>query len=206
MAVPKLYGSQQNRALRPLWMARELGIKIDFENIPSRPGEGLYPDGPADAKAEFERTLNPNSKVPVLVDGDLILWESMAINLYLVKKHGGPLAPKNAQEDALMSQWSFWVMTEVEKDALQLVFSTLRKTDGTSYAENLKRPMSALEKVLADKEYLVGGRFTAADLNVASVLMWAQAARFDFSLYPKVGKWLGGCLARPALKAAQAKL
>ena len=125
-----------------------------------------------------------------------ILTESMAINLYLAKKYGGPLAPKDAIEDAKFTQWAFWVMLEVEKDALGMLFGKMQKKDAAIHAQALSKQMPIIETALSGKEYLVGDRFTVADLNTASVINWALVGGFDFTPFPFTAKWLAVCNAR----------
>jgi len=80
-----IYGQQQSRASRVLWLAKELGLQFEHVPVNQRAGETRKPD--------FMQ-INPNGHIPVIRDGDLVLWESLAINEYLIHKHGGPLAPK----------------------------------------------------------------------------------------------------------------
>ena len=117
----KIYGIPQSRAGRCLWMARELGL--EHENVPVH--FRATRDSPELVK------VNPNARIPALEEpGGFTLHESMAINLYLVKKHGAatPIAPASLEEDALATQWSFWVMTEIEKPLLTLLMTTLAPT------------------------------------------------------------------------------
>jgi hypothetical protein len=65
--------------------------------------------------------VNPNGRIPAIDDNGFKLWESMAINLYLARKHGSGLLPKTMEDEAQAIQWSFWVMTEVEKPALAVL-------------------------------------------------------------------------------------
>ncbi|MFP6735032.1 MAG: glutathione S-transferase N-terminal domain-containing protein, partial [Rhodospirillales bacterium] len=83
MSDLKIYGHIISRASRVMWMAEELGLDYDLETIDVHRGDQNTPDYLA---------LNPNARVPTIKDGDTVLWESLAINLYLAKKHGGPLA------------------------------------------------------------------------------------------------------------------
>ena len=99
-----VYGQTQSRAQRALWMAEELGI--EYQHVPTR-----FAD---EAKLPVYLRVNPNGRIPAIDDDGFLVWESMAINLYLAKKYGGDLGPKDLQEDAVATQWSFWVMTEVE--------------------------------------------------------------------------------------------
>lgn len=188
-----IYGAPQSRAARVLWMARELGLK--FENVPTSPrGETRTP--------EFLK-INPNGHVPTIDDDGTIIWESLACNLYLLKKHGGSLQPKNVADEGRMLQWSFWAMTELEPQTLPLLFKAImpeRTTDAAVAAANEKLPevLKVLDGALAGKDYLLGSSFTAADLNVASVLSFLAMIKYDFKAYPNVAAWSARCLSRPA--------
>lgn len=197
-----IYGQSGSRAIRALWMAEELGL--DYEHNPITFAEGTKQPG-------YEK-VNPNRRVPSIVDGDFKLWESMAINLYLAKKTGGQLAPKDLEEDALMTQWSFWAMTEIEKSLLQALFHHLGlfglDKDPGLVAENIQAldaQFTVLNDHLVDREYLLGNRFTAADLNVASVLTFAAMVGEEFKAYPKLAAWQQRCTAREALARARTK-
>ena len=196
----KIYGLAQSRAARVLWMANELGI----------PHELVPTNMATDAKMPAYLKLNPNGRVPTIDDDGVILWESMAINLYLAKKYGKDLAPKTPVEEALALQWSFWVMTEVEKSLLTALFAT-HGIGGTpkdpekvkaSY-EELRRPFGVLNQHLEGRKFLIADRFTVADLNVASVLQWVPMARLDLAPWPNLKKWLDGCLGREAATKAR---
>jgi len=193
----KIYGMAQSRAMRPLWLARELGI----------PHELVETHFMKEAKQPAYLAINPNGKIPAIDDDGFRLWESMAINLYLVKKHGGPLAPAGLQEEGLVLQWSFWAMTELEPLLMTVLLHTQilpeDKRDpaqAEKAAKRLQAPLGVLEKHLAERPHLLGERFTVADLNVASVLVWARLARIDLAGTPKVAAWLKASMARPAFK------
>jgi glutathione S-transferase len=200
MSKLKIFGVPASRAVRTLWMAQELGL--DYEHNPVHfAGDEI--------KADSYRRINPNSRIPAIVDGDLTLWESMAINLYLARKHGGPLQPKTLADEARALQWSFWVMTEVEKSTLALLFQAMAPEDKrkpevvAASTEELQRPFGVLNEALSGSPYLLGSDFTVADLNVASVLTWAKMAKLDLSAWPHLRDWLNRCTSRPALQAAR---
>lgn len=193
----KIFGISQSRAARCLWMARELGL--EHENIP----------------VHFAKTrespdlvrINPNARVPAIDDRGFGLYESMAINLYLVKKYGAgkEIAPKTLEEEALATQWSFWVMTEVEKPVLTIllhVVGMLASDEATlaRCAKDLERPLKVIDQHLSDQPYLLGKNFSVADLNVASVMAWSVPAKLDLAAYPNLSDWLKRCLSRPAFK------
>jgi glutathione S-transferase len=154
--------------------------------------------------AEYLR-LNPNARIPTLVDGEVVLWESMAINLYLAQKYGGPMHSAGPEVLGLAAQWSFWAVLEIEALLLDLLLHRALLPEfsrDASYAERdellLRKPLGILNDALARREYLAGNSFTVADLNVASILIWGKMARLDMAAYPQAARWLTGCLARPA--------
>jgi glutathione S-transferase len=154
--------------------------------------------------AEYLR-LNPNARIPTLVDGDLVLWESMAINLYLAQKYEGPMHSVGPTVLGLAAQWSFWAMLELEGLLLELLNHRAVLPEfarDPSYAERdellLRKPLGVLNNSLRGRDHLAGGNFTVADLNVASILAWGKMARLDLSAHPDVARWLDSCLTRPA--------
>ena len=116
----KIYGIGASRAARPLWTALELGVP--FEHLPT-PYAGGTTRSP-----EF-LALNPNGHIPVVVDerpeGTVTVWESMACALYIARVHGKAngqtITPATPREEAEALRWSFWTMTELEKDALTVL-------------------------------------------------------------------------------------
>lgn len=192
----KLYGIAASRTARPLWLLEELAVP--YEHV-----SHTYTNG-GTRTAEF-LAINPNGHIPVLDDDGIIVWESMAINLYLARKFGGPLAPANAAEEAEVLRWTFWAVTECEKDALTVLMHRVAmpadKRDAAlaDRAEGaLGKPFDVLEAHLSHRPYLAGERFTVADINVASVLAWAAPAQALMVAHPKVADWLKRCQERPA--------
>lgn len=194
-----VYGTVRSRTLRPLWLLNELGQP--FELVPVNWAD-------ATSKASDYLAINPNGRVPALKDGDLVLFESFAITQYLAKKFPSDLSPKDLAEDALISMWSLWAATEIEKpcvEALGLLLTPADKRDTAKLAKiiaGLDAPFKVLEAHLkAHGGYLVGGRFTVADLNVTSVLSWLRTAPDAFEGKPTLTAWRDACLSRPAFKA-----
>ncbi len=154
--------------------------------------------------AEYLR-LNPNARIPTLVDGDLVVWESLAINLYLAQKYQGPMHSGSPEVQAIATQWSIWAALELETLALDLLHHRALLAEparDASHAERdellLQKPLGVLNGALVGREYLLGNDFTVADLNVSVILSWASKAGLDFSSAPEVKRWLDVCLARPA--------
>ncbi len=198
----KLYGISGSRALRSIWAMEEVGI--EYEHIPT--------SFAGDSKKPEYLAVNPNGRIPALVDDDLVLFESMAINLYLANKYGGALYPDNEADVARANQWSVWGISEIEPLQMQLVvqkiFTPEEKRDAKIIAgaeKGLERPLKVLDSVLADRPYLLGDEFTIADLNVAAVMLLLQMVGFDYSAFGNVQGWADRCYARPSLAAAQAK-
>jgi len=149
--------------------------------------------------------LNPNARIPTLVDDGVVIWESMAINLYLAQKYPGPMHSADPTTLGLAAQWSFWAMLELEGFLLDLLNHRAVLPEfarDPSHAERdellLRKPLAVLNKTLSEREHLVGGNFTVADLNVASILAWGKMARLNLSDLPEISRWLNRCLARPA--------
>jgi glutathione S-transferase len=198
----KIYGVARSRAARVLWMAKELGLDYEHVKVDFATGETRRPEHLA---------LNPNGHVPVIDDDGLILWESMPINLYLAKKYGaGGLYPSRLEDEARAWQWSFWGVTEVERPVLTAMMNravypeSQRDLAAADAAEKaLAQPLGVLDGVLTHTAYLLGGNFTVADLNVASILAWARPARINMSPFPRVAEWLKNCAERPAASATR---
>jgi glutathione S-transferase len=198
----KIFGVARSRAFRILWMAKELGLDYEHVKVDFASGETREPGFLA---------LNPNGQVPVIDDDGFILWESMAINLYLAKKYGaGGLYPTRLEDEARAWQWSFWGMTEVERPVLTAMMNRAvypeekrDKAAADAAEKTLAQPLKVLDDVLGHSANLLGESFTVADLNVASILAWARPAQIDMSAFPKLAEWLKNCAERPAARAAR---
>lgn len=209
-----IYGVYRSRATRNIWLADELGIP--FKHVPviqaNRLADPTAPDAPLNTRSPAFLAINPNGHIPSVDDDGLVLHESLGINLYLAKKHGGPLAPANIAEDGLMTTWTLWSATEIEPHSIQVLYHRVAKpvaerdpriADAAVAA--LRAPFAVLDKALAATGHPVGGRFTVADINIAETVRYAAAAPELFEQAPNVKKWLAACHARPAFKAMMAK-
>ena len=202
MTTPQLFGTSASRALRAIWGIEEVGIA--YEHVPVSYG--------SDSKAAAYLAVNPNGRIPALIDGDLQLFESMAINLYLCKRYGAGLYPADAQDEARAWQWSVWAISEIEPLQMQIVIQKLftpeekrnpKVSEGA--AKGLQRPLRVLDAALAGRDWLVGEHFSVADLNVASVMHLMKSIAFDHAAHANVQRWADACHARPALARALAK-
>jgi glutathione S-transferase len=199
MSRLRIYGIARTRAFRALWIAKELGL--DYEHVPIEIGA-------AGARQPEYLAINPNGRLPAIDDNGFVLWESLAITLYLAKKHGR-LYPTTLEGEAKAWQWSLWSVQEVDRGvniwSLHAVRLPPEDRDPQRLAEALKviaAPFKVLDGALAARPYLLGDEFTVADLNVAAVI--SRAIDMDLAATPHVGDWLRRCLDRPAARAAQA--
>jgi len=198
----KIYGVARSRTFRTLWMAKELGLDYEHIKVDFATGE---------TRAPAHLALNPNGHIPVIDDDGFVLWESMAINLYLAKKYSAArLYPTRLEDEARAWQWSFWGMTEVERPVLTVLFNRAilpedkRDAAAADAAEKqLAQPLGVLDGALSRTANLLGADFTVADLNVASILSWARTAQVNMSPFPKTAEWLKNCAERPAARAAR---
>ena len=197
-----LHGIARSRAIRNLWMAKELDIAFTHDEV------GFGPTGCR--SPEFLATINPNGHIPALSDDGVVMWESLAINLYLARKFGGPLAPAGLAEEGAMLSWCFWAVTELEPHAAQAMYHTNglapEKRDPAIAARALeaaRAPLAVLEAALEKGGgFLVGGRFTVADLNLACVVFYLRFNPEALADKPAIRAWYDASMNRLAALAA----
>lgn len=209
----KIYGVLRSRATRPIWMAKELGVP--FEHVPviqsNRLSNPAAADAPLNTSSPEFCAVNPNGLVPTIDDDGFMLNKSLAITLYLARKHGGPLAPKDVREEGLMTMWTLWAATECEAPALRVMqnAAAVKTRDTAAYEAGvaaLRPKFAVLDKALHEGGgFLVSRRFTVADLNVAEIIRYAQAAPELFTDMPNVQSWISACQSRPAFTAMMAE-
>jgi glutathione S-transferase len=202
-----IYGVYHSRASRTIWLANEL--RLPFLHVPVIQAERLAdpdaPDAPLHTKSPAFLRINPSGKIPSIDDDGLVLHESLAINLYLARKHGGPVAPANLAEEGQIAMWTLWAATEVEASSLLVLLhndsNPPERRDPVTVARamaTLQAPFAMLDAHLGAHGHLVGDRFTVADINVAEVIRYAMTATALFDANPHVKAWLAACHARPA--------
>ncbi len=202
-----IYGVYHSRASRVVWLANEL--RLHFMPVPVLPAARMAdpdaPDAPLHTKSAAFLRINPSGKIPSIDDDGLVLHESLAINLYLARKHASPLGPANLVEEGLIGMWTLWAATEVEPYSLAVLLhndtNPPARRDPAAVAKavvQLQAPFAVLDAHLAAHGHLVGNRFTVAEINVAEVLRYAVTATALFDAMPHVKAWLAACHARPA--------
>ncbi len=210
-----IYGVYRSRTARVYWMAEELGI--EFRSVPvlqaRRLDNPLAPDAPINTLSPEFLAINPMAMIPAIEDGDLVMNESLAINLYLGRKYGGELGGKTVEEDGLLSMWTIWAISELDGNTGKIVSTYDDGKENTEAgravidvaSRTMKRPLGVLEKHLEGKDWIVGGRFTVADLNIAEVLRYAQSETSIFAAHPNIDAWIKRCQSRPAYLEMQRK-
>jgi glutathione S-transferase len=169
----KLYGFGPTRSLRALWGLRELGAEFEFIPVNLMAGEHRRPDFLA---------LNPAGKVPVLIDGDLVIPESAAIVLYLAEKYPEKgLMPTSLEHRAQVYRWVMFAMTELEqplwriaKHTFLLPESKRLPQDVELAREDFAAMASVLERHMNGRQFIVGDRVTVADCVTAYLMDWAD--------------------------------
>lgn len=201
-----LYGAFRSRASRPLWLLYEIGM--DFAHVPVLQAARLADPGAADApmhtaSAEF-LAINPMGQIPAMTDGGLVLTESMAICLHIARRYGGALGPEGADELSLAENWAFFAATAIEPPALEILQTPADSAGGAerlaAATERLARPLARLEAHLAGRDWLMGGRFTVADVMVAECVRYAAGHPPALAPVPGVAAWLARAQARPAFR------
>lgn len=188
-------GSKGSRITRVLWMLEELGEPY-----------ALLPVKPNSPEA---RALNPTGRVPILLDGDLVLWDSAAICLYLGEKHPEKgLAARSLAERARMDAWMHFLQSELEMPMWNklkhrlLLPPELRVEVGPWVTWEFARDAEALEVRLGAGPFALGDRFTAVDVLLGHVLQWARSAKFE--PFPDgVSAYAERVWSRPALARAR---
>ena len=179
-------------SLRVTSTAYHLGIDLELEFIDIVAGKQLN-------NPEFEK-LNPNHRIPTLVDGDFTLWECGAIMLYLAEKHPSPaLIPAEPRERMRMHQWMYWSATSLWPAAWTLLWENFGKgpmkqsggPDPVALAkgqQDFHRYAKVLDHHLAGREYVLEGP-TLVDHHLVAALVHAKLAKLPLEGYPQIRRW-----------------
>jgi glutathione S-transferase len=175
----KLYGGARSRASIIQWYLEELALPYEYILLDMQAGEHRQPGFLA---------INPMGKVPAIIDNELKLWESGAILLYLADKYGGISTPEER------AQWAQWTL-----------FANATLGPGIFVEANREREMprlmTPLDEIFSQQPFLLGDRFTVADVAVGSLLSYIPIMlKLDLSSYPNVLKYMQQIVERPAFQ------
>lgn len=175
----KLYGGSPSRASIVHWYLEELSVPYEFIKLDLKSGEQRKPEFLA---------INPMGKVPAIVDGDLQLWESGAILLYLAEKYG---KPSSVEERAKIAQWVLFANSSLSTG---IFVETNRERE-------MPRLMTPLNQILEQQPFILSNEFTVADVAVGSVLGYIpMMLKLDLSAYPAVLNYIKQIAQRPAFQ------
>lgn len=180
-----------------LWLAGELGLEVAREDwgLPLR-----------DPNVPQFLALNPNAQVPVLIDGDFVLWESNAILAYLARRETSPLLPAEAQGQAVVEQWLYWQLGELNPAWSYAVQHYIRKNPAYADPARIAQSIAAWTSKMDILEgqlgrtgaYVAGAAFSIADIALGvSVHRWLMAG-FERKALPAVEAYYQRLKARPA--------
>jgi glutathione S-transferase len=194
----QFYGSPMSSAGRTHVMLEECGAPYEYHRVVLR--------DPAQ-KAEYLK-VNPSGKIPFIVDGAVRIPESIAINFYLAERYAPQLWAAELEERARLYAWSLWAISTLQNEALRVLHHTMivpveqrSAYEVETGKKNVQRYLDHLDTQLPDGGYLLGDRYTVADLNVASVVNLATALGAG-KLAEKSTAWLDKIKARPAWQKA----
>jgi glutathione S-transferase len=198
----KLYHSAQSRSVRPRWLLEELGVPFELVRLDFSKQEH---------KAADYMKIHPHGAVPALVDGDVKLFESAAICMYLADKYADKkLAPAvGTPARGLYYQWVLYSIATLEPPVLQVFMNTVMLPEEQRSAkavEEGKKGFATVAQVLSQaldgKSFLLGEQFSAADVMIGSTLSWAQFMGL-LADQPTLQSYVARLAERPAFQRAQ---
>jgi glutathione S-transferase len=197
----QFYGAPMSSSGRTHLMLEETGVPYDYHRVNLRDPE---------AKAAY-LAINPGGKIPFLIDGDLAIPESVAINFYLAETYAPAMWAKDVKDRARIYAWSLWSISTLQHEELRVLHHTMIvPTEHRSAFEvetgkkNTQRYLDYLDAQLPASGFLVGGAYSVADLHVASVVNLA-VSMWGAKLGPKAQAWFDPIKARPAWKKVAAQ-
>ena len=197
-----LYYFPGNASLLPHMMLREIGAPLELR----------YVDRAANAQKSPEYLrLNPNGRIPVLVDGDLVLYETAAIALYLVDRHpeAGLAPPPGSRERALFYRWMVHLTNTPQAEYRAWFYPEEHVADPAAApavkaaaGERLNGMFDRIAAQLGAGPWLLGERFSAADLFLTMLIRWGRGMPRPPRTLPALGALAERVLARPAVREA----
>ncbi|MCP4327217.1 MAG: glutathione S-transferase family protein [Alphaproteobacteria bacterium] len=194
----KLYYCETSNPRKACAVAKHLGSPVEYVRVDLQSGAHKQPGYLA---------INPNGKVPTLVDGDFRLWESNAIMCYLAAKAGSDLWPGDERQIDII-RWFNWDTAHFSRHASTFVFQNVIKPtfglgepDPSAVAEATEffiHFAGVLNGHLEGRDYLVGDALSVADFAVASTLPSADRAGLPLAGFPEIRRWHEALEALPA--------
>jgi glutathione S-transferase len=202
-----LWGVGTSRTVRPHWAMHELGLPYTTKPIGARTGE---------TKTAEYTALNPRQKVPLLQDGDFCIGESAAIVAYLSRTYSTEekaLIPVTQRNYAAWLEWCFFIVAELDSTSLYVMRRHRADALGHIYGvapdvvaqagQYFRKQLRQVEVALADgRIYLMGDRFTSADILLTTCLEWAIA--YGVGICDNAHPYLDRVKARPAYQRGKA--
>jgi glutathione S-transferase len=194
------YYSPMSSATRIHWALEELGVPYEKVKVDLAAGEQRKPEYLA---------LNPNGKVPMVVEDGLVLFESLAILIYLGEKYGVEkgLYPALGPERGETLKWMVWGQATLLDTAGRILRNTSERFPpeqrnaralDAARAEIVEQ-LGMLDRALEGKEYLVGKDFGFADLALVAYTPFLARIGVDMGPFKNIQAWMGRCMARPAM-------
>ncbi len=194
----QIYGSPLSSAGRCFWMLEEAGVA--YERIPLSMRDRQH------KSAEY-LAINPNGKVPTLVDNKLVIWESMAITQYLAEKYKPELIPDTPEQRSQVNQWTYWSILDLQPPLTDILIQTQFVPEERRNLALLEKSqamipsrLQMLDEHLKNVPFVAGEKFTIADLNVASVVGICQMVKIALEPYAGITLWLEKISQRPGFQ------
>lgn len=198
----ELYYFETPNGRKPCAVARYLGLPVTYHRVDLVRGEQKKPEFLA---------INPNGRVPALVDGDTRLWESHAIMMYLAQKAGSPIWPSDPARQSDVVRWLLWDTSHFSRHAGRLFWENYVKAafglgepspmeieDAEKFFNDFAR---VLDRHLQGRDHVVDGGLTIADFGLAAMLPTAAEARLPLEPYAEIRRWHDGLMQIPAWSA-----
>jgi glutathione S-transferase len=182
-----------------MWMVAELGVEIEHEVAGLQYGK---------VQEDWYKEMNPNSRVPTINDGGLVLWESNVIVRYLAAKHSpGALMPTDNGKRALAEMWMDWQQTTILPFITPIFWGLVRTPEAErdnaaieAGAQGFRDAISILDRHLAERTFILGDKLTVADFPLGCVAYRWYALPVDHGDFPNLRAWYDRLATRDAYR------
>jgi glutathione S-transferase len=198
----KLLGRQTSgNVQKVIFLLEELGVPYERLDYGRQFGN---------TQTDEYRAMNPNAKVPTLLDGDLVIWESHTILRYLAAGHGPELAGASAADKTQVERWMDWLLASLNTPYVA-VFKDSKKDeaerapDYEAQCADMVAQLKILDAHLAKSPFLALGRFTLADCALAPIVARCLGFPVERPAFANLDRWLAAVSERPAFQVATGK-